>query len=70
MFEVRPLGGGSLPTLPLSHLLWQVLPIEEAEEEPSAMQCRKKHHRKRGRAKMGWVSSKSSRRVANKGTLH
>ena len=28
------------------------------------MQCRKKHHRKRGRAKMGWVDSLSRKVVS------
>mmetsp|Transcript_37425 Transcript_37425/g.69819 ORF Transcript_37425/g.69819 Transcript_37425/m.69819 type:complete len:141 (-) Transcript_37425:65-487(-) len=43
------------------------------DEEPagrSNLECRKKIWRKRGRAKMGWASTKSQRRVANKGTLH
>eukprot|EP00933_Yihiella_yeosuensis_P040801 TRINITY_DN35191_c0_g1_i1.p1 TRINITY_DN35191_c0_g1~~TRINITY_DN35191_c0_g1_i1.p1 ORF type:complete len:170 (-),score=15.67 TRINITY_DN35191_c0_g1_i1:91-600(-) len=44
--------------------------IGDANEAPAPILCRKKIWRKRGRAKMGWVSSKSSRRVANKGTCH
>ena len=45
----------------------QVVPMEE---NGVPYLCRKKIWRKRGRAKMGLISTKSSRKVATSGTLH